>query len=236
MSKVAAALALVFAFVSCPVHAYKLTPQATAMRVPSSSVPGNRIDVLVLDNREEVLEGDKREDYEGVSREFYGVPVPRATNDGSTMAAYLGERLRIGFERAGYASAFIPSGKGARPEDRIASLDMGQARAFVVDMRDWHYDFGGFKPSFYYDVTVLVFDRDHHLLASKDFKGEDFMPTGGLKYFKTRFAELYQTVFDRIFATEEIHRALQDQASVADPAAPATEVPAAPASPAASGQ
>lgn len=229
MSRSIAALAVAAALVSAPASAYKLTPEETAMRVPATTVPGTRIDLLVIDHREDVLSGDEKESYEGMSREFYGVPVSRKTLGGVPLATYLGERLRIGFERAGYAARFEPSPPGSVPQTRVNSIAAGQAQALVVDMRDWHYDYGGLRPSFFYDATVLVYDREHHLLASRDFRGEDTMSPLGWKDFKTRFAELYQNLFDRIFATDEIRRALEAGASAtgaANDTAPAYPAPA----------
>ena len=196
-------------------QAAKLTPQTTAMRVPTAP-PGDSksASILVIENREEVLEGDKRESYEGVSRELYGIPLPRVTNDETTMAAYLGQRLKIGFDRAGYNATFVDSPKASKVEDRIDALEVGaNTLIFVVDMRDWHYDFGGFKPSFLYDVTVYVYGDEKQLLAKKDFSGTELMPKGGWKHFKVRYAELYQTIFDRIFDTSEIKQALDGKAS-----------------------
>lgn len=216
MSKVASALFLAFLLAAPVAQAAKLTPETTAMRVPTASVSGKAVNVLVIENRAEVLEGDKRENYEGVSRELYGIPVPRATKDESAMAAYLGERLKIGFQRAGYNAAFIASPKGSKVEELISRTEATpDGMQFVIDMRDWHYDYGGFKPSFFYDVTVYVYGANKQLLAKKDFTGEDFMPTGGWKHFKLRFAELYQTIFDRVFETAEIKQALDGKASLA---------------------
>ena len=231
MSRVIAALAVAAALASAPAHAGRVTPETTALRVPPAAAPGARVDVLVIDHREDVLAGDEREDYEGVSREHYGIPLSRATYDRTPLAAYLGQRLRIGFDRAGYAATFAPSPKGSTPQQCVDALAAGQARAFVVDLRDWHYDLGGLRSSFFYDVTVSVYDAEHRLLASKAFDGEETMPTIGWNDPKLRVVELYRTVFDRIFATDGIHRALDladsPVATAADHGASAVATPAA---------
>lgn len=219
---VAAMTAFVLALACAPAHAYRLGAEATAMRVPPATAPGRRIDVFVLDNRADVVAGDRHENYEGVSRENYGIPVAQATYDGTPLAAYLGERLRIGFERAGYAPRFVPSPAGSKPDERIGAIGTVGVRAVVVDLHDWHYDFGGFRPSFFYEATVRVYDERRQLLASRDFKGEKTMSAVGWKDYKTRYAELYQTVFDDVFAADAIHRALDGEGTAAAaPAAPA---------------
>ena len=208
-------LAIALAASGSPAIAAKLTPEATAMRVPaSSSLQQQPIDLTVIDNRPYVLNGDKGEDFEGVSRELYGIPVSRGTHDGNTMAAYLGERLRIGFANAGYKPVYQTSPKGVYREATAQTISRNGA-AFVVDLRDWRYDFGGFRPSFKYDITVSVYDAQRKLLATQDFAGMDLMPqTKGWKSFKYRYAELYQTIFDRVFEAPSILGGLQGQASL----------------------
>lgn len=220
MTRFIVACAVVLALASTPARAYRLGAESTAMRVPSATTAGRPIDVLVLDNRADVVNGDRHDNYEGVSRQNYGIPVAERTYDRTPLASYLGERLRIGFERAGYAPRFVPSPPGSTPDAFIGSMAAQPARAFVVDLHDWHYDYGGLRPSFFYDVTVLVYDARHQRVASQDFKGEATIALLGWKDYKTRYAELYQTVFDGIFAAEAIHRALGDAETEVAPAAP----------------
>lgn len=196
--------------------AAKLTAESSAMRAPAPATPGQHAYVLVLENRTEVMEDGKKENYEGVSRELYGIPIPRATVDKTPMNQYLGERLRVGFQNAGWQATYQPSSKGAKAEALVPPLEMATGGlALVVDMRDWNYDFGGFSPEFAYDVTLSVYDHHKTLLARSDFKGIDPMPTGGWKHFKQRYAQLYQTLFDRFFADPGIAAALQGKATLA---------------------
>jgi len=60
---------------------------------------------------------------------------------------------------------------------------------FVVDMRDWRYDLGGFRPSFKFDISVAVYSPDGSLYANEDFDGTELMPTGGFKHYTERYAE-----------------------------------------------
>lgn len=199
-------------------HAKKFTAESTAMRVPAPSTAGQAATILVLENRADVLSGDKKETFEGVSRELYGIPVARETNDHTAMSAYLGQRLRVGFQNAGYAASYVVARKGTAVGDAIQSIEpTAGGLVFVLDMRDWHYDFGGFKPSFLYDVTVSVYDGQKHLMAQKDFGGTELMPTDDHHWmsFKQRYAQLYQTIFDRVFATPDIKLALEGKPSLA---------------------
>jgi hypothetical protein len=187
-------------------HAYKLTPESTAMRVPPASTAGQAVTIFVLDHRPYVTSGAKPETFEGVSRELYGIPIDRDTHDDTRMADYLGRRLDIGFDRAGYAATYVPAPKAGQAEALLAAQPVPAGGwYFVVELRDWRYDFGGFRPSFKHDTEVRVFNAEGVLLAREIFGGMELMPqTPGWKSFKTRYAELYQNIFDKIFSAPAI--------------------------------
>ena len=217
-----AALIAACSLISAPTSAAKIAPEAYAMRVPPAEVQGQAIHILVIDNRPYVLDGDSAETYEGMTREVYGIPISRNTADRTTMASYLGERIRIGFERAGYEATYTPSPKGSKPDARATEVaNEAIDLIFVVDMREWSYDMGFAKPLFTYDVTVDVRDGAGNLLATQDFAAAEPMPTGGFKHFKRRYAELYQTIFDGIFAARGISDGLAGTPTISAP----TETP-----------
>ncbi|MBF6025372.1 hypothetical protein [Lysobacter niastensis] len=215
-SSYALALTFALAIASPAAMAVKLTAEGTAMRVPITSAAAQPIGLTVIDNRPYVLNGDKREDFEGVSRELYGIPISHGTHDGSTMSAYLGERLRLGFATAGFKPVYHVTPIGSSVDTGMHAMPLAtDGLAMVVNLRDWRFDFGGFRPSFKYDITVSVFDAQKKLLATEDFAGMDLMPqTKGWKSYKYRYAELYQMIFDRVFAVAAIHDGLQGKASL----------------------
>src|SRR5690606_23070613 len=150
----------------------------------------------LIDSRPYVLDDDSDESYEGMTRELYGIPISRHTSDGTPLASYVGERLRIGFERAGYAATLVPSPKGATAAERSSALaHEGPGLLMVITLREWSYDQGFANPEFTHDVTIDTYDAQGHWLATQDFQGTDPMPRGGWKHFKRRYAELYQDVF-----------------------------------------
>jgi hypothetical protein len=201
----------------------KIKVEEYAMRAPPPPTAAAPINILVLENRSEVLSGDKRESFEGVTRELYGIPIARNTPDNQPMSAYLGERIRLGFQSSGWTATFLPTAKGAESARAVQALDLPQgAVALAVDLHEWNYDFGGFTPEQQYDVTLSLYDSQKRLLATRDFKGVDPMPTGGWKHFKRRYSELYQALFDRFFADADIAAALQGRAAAITTAAPAT--------------
>lgn len=203
--------------------AVKIPADAYPMRVPASKQAGAKLQVTVIDNRPYVLSGESVESYEGMTRELYGIPISRNTSDRSTMATYLGERLRIGFDQAGYVATYQTSPKGSEPATRAAGMaNNGQDRIFLVNLREWSYDMGFAHPEFTHDVTVNVYDGMGTLLSTQDFKGVEPMPTGGWKHYKKRYAELYQTIFDRIFASSLVTQGLAGTQTIAAPAGVAT--------------
>lgn len=110
-------------------------------------------------------------------------------------------------------ASYRATAKGSRA-DAVAGQTDAPGVTFVVDLREWKYDYGGFRPSFNYDITVRIYDEKDRLLSSEDFSGTDRMPTArGWKSFKYRYAELYQTIFDRVFENPAIRTGLRGEAS-----------------------
>ena len=212
---------------SAPAFAAKILAEDYAMRVPPAATAGTDIRITLIDWRPYVLDDDSDESYEGMTREVYGIPISRHTSDGTPLASYIGERLRIGFERAGYTATLIPSPKGTTAADRsIAMAHDGSGLLMVITLREWSYDQGFARPEFTHDITIDTYDAQGEWLATQDFQGTDPMPTGGWKHFKRRYAELYQDVFDRFFASPVILTSLAGERTDTVPAPPAPQVPA----------
>ena len=212
---------------SAPAFAAKIVAEDYAMRVPAAATAGTDIRLTLIDSRPYVLEGDSDESYEGMTRELYGIPISRNTSDGTPLASYIGERLRIGFERAGYSATLVPSLKGSTAAERSRALAHdGPGLLMVITLREWSYDQGFASPEFTHDVTLDTYDAQGNWLATQDFQGTDPMPRGGWKHFKRRYAELYQDVFDRFFASPAILAALAGERTDTVPAPAAPEAPA----------
>ena len=186
---------------SVPAHAVDISADEYAMRVPATQSAGTRMHITVIDSRPYVLNGESAETYEGMTRELYGIPISRNTSDKSTMASYLGKRLQLGFEKAGYVATYQPSIKGSEPAKRVMDIAGDtQDLIFLVNLREWSYDQGFARPQFTHDITINIYNGKGELLATEDFSGVNAMPTGGWKHYKRRYAELYQTIFDQVFS------------------------------------
>ncbi|MBJ6980905.1 SHOCT domain-containing protein [Luteimonas sp. MC1572] len=211
--------------VAAPAFAARIVAEDYAMRVPAASTPGTDIRITLIDSRPYVLDGDSDESYEGMSRELYGIPISRNTADRTPLAMYIGERLRLGFERAGYSATLVPSPKGTAAAERSRAMSHdGPGLLMVITLREWSYDQGFASPEFTHDVTIDSYDAQGDWLATQDFKGVDPMPRGGWKHFKRRYAELYQDIFDRFLASPVVLAGLAGERTetVPAPAAPAT--------------
>lgn len=210
---------------SAPAFAVKILPEDYAMRVPAAT-NGTDIRLTLIDSRPYVLDDDSDESYEGMTREIYGIPISRHTSDGTPLASYVGERLRIGFERAGYTATLAASPKGSTAAERSRALAHdGPGLLMVITLREWSYDQGFARPEFTHDITIDTYDAQGHWLATQDFQGTDPMPKGGWKHFKRRYAELYQDVFDRFFASPVLLTALAGERTDTVPAPAAPETP-----------
>lgn len=212
--------------VSMPAFAAKIVPEDYAMRVPAATKAGTDIRITLIDNRPYVLDGDSDESYEGITRELYGIPISRNTSDRTPLASYIGERLRIGFERAGYSATLVASPKGTQAAERSLALSHdAPGLLMVITLREWSYDQGFASPEFTHDVTLDIYDAQGNWLATQDFQGVDPMPRGGWKHYKRRYAELYQDIFDRFFASPVILAGLAGERTET---VPAPAVPPAP--------
>lgn len=221
MKKLIAAGAIIVACAfPLPAFAVKIAHEDYAMRVPEAPEQDAVIKITVIDSRPYVLSGESNESYEGMTREFYGIPLSRNTADKTSMASYLGERLRIGFERAGYIATYEPSLKGVASQARAQELAVdGVDIIFVVTLREWSYDQGFANPQFTHDAIVEIYTGSGVLLSQETFNGVDPMPTGGWKHYKRRYSELYQEIFDRIFASQNVGAGLAGESTIVTAAA-----------------
>ncbi|SEM19481.1 hypothetical protein SAMN05428989_3330 [Pseudoxanthomonas sp. GM95] len=211
-------LAAALFIAAAPAIALKLNAADYAVPVPRTATPQDA-HITVIDQRPYVLDGSSNESYEGVSRELYGIPISRDTADKSPLATFLGKRIEIGFQQAGYTPHYLASRKGTSLADAVGAFEGGGER-IVLTLREWQYDQGGFNPTFDYDATIDVFDASGTHLVSRVLKGTESMPKGGFKHFKRRWSELYQTILGRAFAEHDVVLALQGQSTLA-PAADA---------------
>ncbi|WP_052772808.1 SHOCT domain-containing protein [Luteimonas sp. FCS-9] len=221
LKSVAAGLIVLVCALPTSAIAVRIAHEDYPMRVPAAAGDGQVVTLTVIDSRPYVLDGDSKESYEGMTRELYGIPISRNTADNSPMASYLGERLRLGFEQAGYAATYEPSVKGTASDVRARSLTAdGVDLIFLVTLKEWSYDQGFANPEFTHDVVIDVYTGAGHLLSSEAFNGVDPMPTGGWKHYKRRYAELYQDVFDRMFASQNLVAGLAGRSTIPAPDMP----------------
>lgn len=163
------------------------------------------ITIAVLDKREYVVNGDKAPSFEGLSRSSFGIPYSQYTPGSQPMTSYLGDRLVAGFNKQGIKAEFYsttPSMSIERVKEALAKKDKP---SIIIALNEWKYDYHAFSDSSWYNVDVLVLDRNAKLKVEKNFRGENDVGNGVIS---NEMQTIYKHRFEHIFLDSDIENAL----------------------------
>jgi hypothetical protein len=133
----------------------------------------NRVAVSAWDQRSYVLSGHKDPDYVGSQRNGYGIPFNVKTASGQPLATEMGNALVLTLASAGFGATPVRVTPQNTEGEVIHSLLQGQTvRAVLLRVDDWQSD-TYHNPTVTYDLTLKVYDRVGHKLASSSLKGSD---------------------------------------------------------------
>ena len=131
--------------------------------------------VAVIDNRPEVVSGEREPTFLGISKAQVGIPYPVSVSGGRTLAGEVGAAACRTATRGGYrcVAEEIPARGG---EGRLAAAlnEQAAARALVFTVDQWRTDAEvgvGFCPV-KYDLSVRVHDGASAVLARARVHGE----------------------------------------------------------------
>ncbi|CAH0524888.1 hypothetical protein [Vibrio hippocampi] len=191
-----------FYLIGCvsPLSVEESAPQVTINKV-------NGISIAVLDQRPYVLNKDKEPNFEGIIRSGFGIPYSYSTITGEPMSLYLGKRLEYGIEQKGVNVEQQQTDTATQFSDLMSKLKNDQQPSIVVVLNEWKYDFHALSDNSWYDVDITVADSTGKTVLTKNYKGEDDIPDGGV--IGNEMMLIYKARFEKIFSDPELRQVIE---------------------------
>ena len=195
------------------------TPIPKSETVPVfSGKPTATIGIAIADHRSFILNGDKKEWFEGIMRGAFGIPHSLSRVDEfkeKPFAFYLSSKLKDSLEATGSTATIIPIAKGTSIEQiaaKIKSAGLGSTLAVLIHKS--RYDIGAFNPEYAYHFELLVFDGVGRKIARKEFqKFEEQIPLSDKYNVFDMMSAMYKKRFDSFLDDPEIKKALNATAA-----------------------
>ncbi|ATZ74081.1 hypothetical protein CWC33_10445 [Idiomarina sp. X4] len=163
------------------------------------------VSIAVVDKREYVLSGDKSPNFEGLSRSNFGIPYSQYTYTGQPMSEYLTERLVAGFMKKGVDAEAYPTSYSMSLSSIKNALAKKEQPSIIIALNEWKYDYHAFSDNSWYDVDVVVLDKNGEEKIKRSFKGENDVGSG---LISNEMQTIYKQRFESIFLDDAIQKAL----------------------------
>lgn len=190
------------------------TPIPRSETVPVfSGKPTATIGIAVADHRPFILNGDKKEWFEGLFRGAFGIPHSLSRVDEfkeKPFAFYLATKLKETLDATGSTATIIPIAKGTSIDGITAKIKKaGLGSALAVIIHQSRYDIGPVNPEYGYNFELLVFDRVGRMLARKEFSDmEQHLPLSDKYNLFDMMSAIYKKKFDGFLDDPVIKNAL----------------------------
>ncbi|MCK5779084.1 MAG: hypothetical protein KAH11_09855 [Rhodospirillales bacterium] len=173
--------------------------------------PVTEVAVGVTDHRSFILDNDKEEWFEGITRGGFGIPMSlqRPGDEGEKpFAVYLSGMIKESLEKAGAQVSVVKLEKGQNFQRAIAKVSELGTTSFVMLMLKSRYDVG-FTSDYQYHFLVAVADADGEVKAEKTFYDwEKEIPASNKYNVFDMHTEIYKMTLDKIINDPEIKAAL----------------------------
>jgi hypothetical protein len=127
----------------------------------------------ILEQRRDVLNGDRDPSWIGLQRFLYGIPYGVRTSSGKPFAEDLGAWLVRGLRSAGIDAEVVGLPLGSDREDAIADLvKAGRSRSLLLRLEEWYAD-TYFQTTLHYNLVLEVLDSRGSTVADASLSGED---------------------------------------------------------------
>lgn len=181
-------------------------------RIPQfQGKPAPEVAVGITDHRSFILDNDKEEWFEGITRGSFGIPMSlkRPGEHGEKpFAVYLSEMIEESLEKAGSQVTVVNLEKGQIFEKAIAKVSEAGKTSFVMLMLKSRYDIG-FTSDYQYHFLVVVADGDGRIKTEKTFYDwEKEIPASNKYNVFDMHTEIYKLTLEKIINDPEIQSAL----------------------------
>jgi hypothetical protein len=127
----------------------------------------------VLDARPDVLSGDRKETFVGLSRSLYGIPYPAYTKSKQPLAQDLSDLVSRALKLGGTPVKVINPSPFKHREGALKDLQATDAeRLILIEVRDWWTD-TLIHTDLHYDLLLTVFNAQGQELGSSSLTGHD---------------------------------------------------------------
>jgi hypothetical protein len=140
--------------------------QSTSVSVPN--VGSRSLQIVAVDERPEVLSGDKTPQWIGLQRAGFGIPYGVHTESGKPLAEELGNSLAQSFRRSGAS----PEVNAVPLRGNLETVPFSKDRALVLRIKKWKSDTMT-NVNFTYHLEASVQDRSRKVLAKNAVEGND---------------------------------------------------------------
>lgn len=131
------------------------------------------IAICVQDRRPYVIDHDKGENFAGIARGGYGIPMSMLTFSGKPLAVDMVKSLESSIGRNGVKPIVITISPFTAREVVIKTLkESGAKNILLVTLIEWKFD-TYINPTIYYNVEMEAMDDSGKVLAQKKTSGSD---------------------------------------------------------------
>lgn len=168
MKRIVFALTMLLVFVEIAAAA-KPAPVPLKISLPFEG----SVAVAVLDARPDVVSGERKETFIGLSRSLYGIPYPAHTPSKKPFAQDLSSLAVRALRLGGVQAKSVTTSPYKGREGAIQALQAsGAERLVLLEMRDWWSD-TLIHTDLHHDVTLTVLNAEGHELGSTSSLGHD---------------------------------------------------------------
>lgn len=157
----------------CAMSKTTLEDRTPQLQFPTSGT----LALTVIDDRADVVNGDKPDSFEGIYRDRSGKTHALETkrdNRDTAYSARISEIIASAFRESGSKVVVVPVPKGSTLATAVTAMRaVPFERGVVIDVKDSRADVGGYRWSYLFDYEIVVIGTKGTALASKQFKGED---------------------------------------------------------------
>jgi hypothetical protein len=129
--------------------------------------------LAILDARPDVVKGERKDTFVGLSRSLYGIPYPAYTQSKKPLAQDFSDlvtrALKLGGTPVQALSVSPFSGRAGAIKSLQAS---GAERLILIEVRDWWFD-SLIHTDLHYDLTLTVLNAQGQELGSSPIVGHD---------------------------------------------------------------
>lgn len=187
-----------------------VTPLTDADRTPTvSKAPQGSLAIGVLDRREKIVSGGKKDTWEGLGHGVYGIPYYHHTRSRLPVATYLAQMIARGFEARNARASVVKLPPASLVETSKAQLSSaGADRKLLVVLKNWYVDYGNTSIELFYDADVTVLDASGAQLAFKNFEGSEVTEFGLMTSYYDQIEKAHKKRLQAILSDYAIASAL----------------------------